>query len=106
VAPSPKPVAPAPAATPVAVRSASPQRSRPSRRQVATRFYPLTPADGLADIQGGAIVRIGMPRAALASFGLPVDPDNSGGRIEAEVVLDSDTGMARAIRFVPSRQRY
>jgi len=82
-----------------------PRRRRPPRRELpAAQFYPLTPVDAGAQIQGGTIVRIGMPRRALASFGWPVDPDDSGGAIEAEVVLDGDTGMARAIRFVGSRQ--
>ncbi len=104
-------LAPVPIPAPVAVEApvvhhaARPRRKRPAHREVAaTQFYPLTPVDAGARIQGGTIVRIGMPRTALASFGWPLDPDNSGGAIEAEVVLDGDTGMARAIRFVGSRQ--
>ncbi len=78
-------------------------RPRP-RPQVATRFYPLAPEDAVADMENGTIVRIGMPRSALTSFGWPLDPDHAQGHIEADVVLDNDTGMARAIRFVSSRQ--
>jgi hypothetical protein len=101
-APLPVAVAPAP---PVVQRAAQPRRKRPPHREVAaTQFYPLAPVDAGARIQGATIVRIGMPRRALASFGWPVDPDDSGGAVEAEVVLDGDTGMARAIRFVGSRQ--
>lgn len=101
VTPAPVAMAPPPAAAPRAM----PRTKRPHRHEAAVaRFYPLGPQDGLADIQGGTIVRIGMPRAALASFGLPLDPDNTQGRIEADVILDNDTGMARAIRFVGSRQ--
>jgi hypothetical protein len=100
-------VTPAPvtmATPPAPVRRVTPPPKRPHPHQAAVaRFYPLGPQDGLADIQGGTIVRIGMPRAALASFGLPLDPDNTQGRIEADVILDNDTGMARAIRFVGSR---
>ena len=96
---------PAPAAAPVVQRVAQPRRRRPPHREVAAaQFYPLTPVDAGARIQGGTIVRIGMPRTALASFGWPLDPDDSGGAVEAEVVLDGDTGTARAIRFVGSRQ--
>lgn len=94
---------PVEAPPPAVVRAAQPRRKRPPRRETEPPFYPLTPVDVGARIQGGTIVRIGMPRAALASFGWPLDPDNSGGRIEAEVVLDGDTGMARAIRFVGNR---
>jgi hypothetical protein len=85
-----------------AVRTAR-WRPAPPRPEVATRFYPLTPVDTLVDVQGGTLVRIGVPRGALASFGWPLDPDGPGGRVEAEVVLDNDTGAARAIRFVSSR---
>ena len=102
VAPVAVPEAPA---APVVQRAAQPRLKRPPHRQVAaSQFYPLTPVDAGAQIQGGTIVRIGMPRRALASFGLPFDPDDSGGAVEAEVVLDGDTGMARAIRFVGRRQ--
>jgi len=104
VAPVPVPVESAKAA-PVLQRVAQPRRKRPPQRQTAaTQFYPLTPVDAGAQIQGGTIVRIGMPRRTLASFGWPLDPDDSGGAVEAEVVLDGDTGVARAIRFVGRRQ--
>jgi hypothetical protein len=102
---APVPVAVTAPAPPIVQRAAQPRRKRPPYREVAaTQFYPLTPIDAGAQIQGGTIVRIGMPRTALASFGWPLDPDDSGGAVEAEVVLDGDTGMARAIRFVASRQ--
>ncbi len=105
VAPVPVPVAAEAPAPPVAQRAAQSRRKRPPHRQVAaTQFYPLTPVDAGVQIQGGMIVRIGMPRRALASFGWPLDPDDSGGAVEAEVVLDGDTGIARAIRFVGRRQ--
>jgi hypothetical protein len=103
--PVPIPAAPGPAAPPVVRHAAQPRRRRPPHPEVAaTQFYPLTPVDAGTRIEGGTIVRIGMPRKTLASFGWPVDPDDSGGPVEAEVVLDGDTGMARAIRFVASRQ--
>jgi hypothetical protein len=102
---APVPVTAATPAPPIVQRAAQPRRKRPPQRQVAaTQFYPLTPVDAGAQIQGGMIVRIGMPRRALASFGWPLDPDDSGGAVEAEVVLDGDTGVARAIRFVGRRQ--
>ena len=104
-APVPAPVTRAAPAPPIVHRASQPRRKRPPHREVvATQFYPLTPVDAGVQIQGGTIVRIGMPRTALASFGWPLDPDDTGGAVEAEVVLDGDTGMARAIRFVGSRQ--
>jgi hypothetical protein len=102
VPPRAEPLTPAPVPGPV-VRAARRRPAQP-RREVATRFYPLTPVVTQAELRDGAVVRIGLPRSALASFGWPLDPDNRGGRVEAEVVLDNDTGMARAIRFVSSRQ--
>jgi len=104
VAPVPVAVAAESPAPPAAPRAVQARRRRPPERQVAaTQFYPLTSVDAGARIQGGTIVRIGMPPRALASFGWPLDPDDPGGAVEAEVVLDGDTGMARAIRFVGRR---
>jgi hypothetical protein len=100
--------APAPQAQPVTeektvVHQARP-RPRPSaRHEVATAFYPLMPAAGPVDLDGAPIVRVRLARSALSSFGWPVDPDVQAGVVQADVVLDSDTGMARAIRFVASR---
>jgi hypothetical protein len=45
------------------------------------------------------VVRMNVPRAVLASYGLPIDPGMGGDTVSAEVVLASD-GTARAIRFV------
>jgi hypothetical protein len=40
-----------------------------------------------------------LPRSALLSFGLPVDPDRASERVKADVLVGGD-GVARAIRFV------
>jgi len=50
-------------------------------------------------IERGQIVRIRLPLAALASFGLPVNEEHAGDAIRADVVLGED-GLARAVRFV------
>jgi hypothetical protein len=52
---------------------------------------------GQAD--GGHVVRVELPRSAMASFGLPVNFERAGGRVKADVLLGDD-GIARAIRFV------
>lgn len=96
-------IEPPPIAVQPVVRQARPRPRRPARREIATRFYPLAPAEGFAEIQGAPIVRVGLPRSALASFGWPLDPDQQAGSVQADVLLDSETGMARAIRFVDSR---
>jgi hypothetical protein len=73
------------------------------RREIATDFFPLghTSALGLQD--GGQIVRIEMPRSALASFGLPINMERYNERLTADVWLGTD-GVPRAIRFVETLQ--
>ena len=67
--------------------------------EIATDFMPVSYGDNLNDIDNGRIVRVEMPRSALAQFGLPVNMDRAGERIKADVLIGDD-GMARAIRFV------
>ena len=47
----------------------------------------------------GHLVRVELPRSALASFGLPVNAEATGDRVKADVLMGQD-GIARAIRFV------
>ena len=47
----------------------------------------------------GTTLRVELPRSALSSFGIPVNAEQSGGRVKADVLLGDD-GTARAIRFV------
>ena len=54
-------------------------------------------------MEGGQVERIRVPRATLASFGLPMNADRSAESIPADILFGSD-GMPRAIRFV--RDRY
>ena len=53
----------------------------------------------MSGMEGGQIVRVEVPRSALASFGLPMNAERAGERVKADVVLGYD-GVARAIRFV------
>jgi hypothetical protein len=94
---------PQPAPARAAVRHARPRPPRAARHEVVTAFYPLAPAAGPVNLDGAPVVRVRLARSALSSFGWPVDPDAQAGAVQADVVLDSDTGMARAIRFVASR---
>lgn len=101
-----------------APRPASPQRAAratnvsydPSRglaspaqsdagQEVATEFIPLTQAGPYTQAEEGHLVRVELPRSALASFGLPVNAEANGGRVKADVLMGQD-GIARAIRFV------
>ena len=67
--------------------------------EIATAFIPLTTDGGLSLSDGGQVVRVELPRAALASLGLPVNLERSSEPIKADVVISND-GLARAIRFV------
>jgi hypothetical protein len=77
----------------------------PARREITTAFLPLVYNDVPA--AGAQIVRLSVPRSALASFGLtPPDSvsaqDSAGGASPTVVadVLVGDDGLARAVRFV------
>lgn len=65
----------------------------------AGSFLPLPYADDSAAVDGGAIVRVELPRAALASFGLPVAEVGGGERVLADLIVSVD-GTPEAIRLV------
>jgi hypothetical protein len=67
--------------------------------EITTAFIPLVQDAGFAQSEGAHLVRVELPRSALASFGIPVNADRAGGRVKADVLLGED-GTARAIRFV------
>ena len=48
---------------------------------------------------GGQIVRVELPRSALANFGLPVNMERYNEKVKADVIFGVD-GLAHAIRFV------
>ncbi|HEX8294403.1 MAG TPA: hypothetical protein VF570_21790 [Pyrinomonadaceae bacterium] len=68
-------------------------------QEVATEFIPLVQGGPYAQAEEGHLVRVELPRSALASFGLPVNAESQGGRVKADVLMGED-GVARAIRFV------
>ena len=70
-----------------------------TEREVATGFLPVGYASPMAFQDGGQLVRVELPRSAMASFGLPVNLARANERVKADVLVSSD-GQARAIRFV------
>lgn len=67
--------------------------------EIATDFLPVT-YGGVANLaDGGRMVRVQLPRSAMASFGLPVNMDRANEWVKADVLLGVD-GLAHAIRFV------
>jgi hypothetical protein len=70
----------------------------PSTREIATDFIPVM--YGTSGVEPGSqIVRVELPRSAMASFGLPVNMDRADQRVKADVLLGVD-GLAHAIRFI------
>ncbi len=76
----------------------------PSNREneVTTDFYPVGYSSALSVQDGGQVVRVELPRSAMARFGVPVNMDRYDERVKADVLVGTD-GLARAIRFVQSR---
>jgi len=73
-----------------------------ARPEMVTRFFPLTYSN--LPVSNAQLIRVRVPRSALASFGLaPMDvPPSSAGEqatVPADVLVGED-GVARAIRFV------
>ena len=68
-------------------------------QEVATDFMPLTHEFDSEPMESGQLIRVQMPRTALASFGLPVNLERANVPVKADVLLAED-GSARAIRFV------
>ena len=73
--------------------SESPVRLPPG--EDATEFFPLMYSN--VPVTNGQTVRLELPQAALASFGL--EADDASGTVLADVVVGQD-GLARAVRFV------
>jgi len=67
--------------------------------EITTEFIPLTNREAFAQMDGGQVMRVELPRSALMSFGLSMDMERATERIKADVVVGND-GLARAIRFV------
>jgi hypothetical protein len=67
--------------------------------EIATDFIPLSYMTAVNLQDGGQIVRVELPRSALANFGLPVNMDRYNEKVKADVLLGVD-GLAHAIRFI------
>lgn len=71
---------------------------RAPEAESVSEFVPLV-GEGAPPLASGQLVRVELPRSALASLGLPLGPVGAGERIKADVLLGDD-GLARAIRLV------
>ena len=82
-----------------AVRRPRGTQANQAEAEIMTDFMPLTYGAAMRPNEGGQLVRVELPRSALATLGLPMNVDNANGRVKADVLLGHD-GLARAIRFV------
>ncbi len=90
-------------AAPAPVRRKARRAPAASTAQVvATPFFALD-AGVVGEPPSGYLMRVKVPRATMASFGLPVNQDLLDQRVDADVLFGSD-GNARAIRFVRAVQ--
>jgi hypothetical protein len=67
--------------------------------EIATDFIPLAYSSDLSYLDSGQLVRVLLPRSAMASYGIPVNQELADRPIAAQVLIGQD-GMARAIRFL------
>jgi len=88
-----------PSRNPRSRSSESTQASNQARNEIATDFIALRYMSAANLQDGGQIVRVELPRSALANFGLPVNMDRYNEKVKADVLYGVD-GLAHAIRFV------
>jgi hypothetical protein len=67
--------------------------------EYATAYIPLPYAYDPSGLEGGSVVRVVLPRAALASYGLPLDGMGIGEQVTADMVVSED-GTPQAIRLL------
>jgi hypothetical protein len=80
-------------------RPAKPETDSAANTEIATDFLPMGYGSTTNLQEGGQMVRVELPRSAMASFGLPVNMDRANEKVKADVLLGVD-GLAHAIRFV------
>jgi hypothetical protein len=79
--------------------AASASANQADENEYAEEFVPVPYADDPAALEGGAIVRVTLPRSALASFGLPITESEGTDRVSADLIVSQD-GTPQAIRLV------
>jgi hypothetical protein len=88
---------------PKTARAPAPEEKTAATENDATEYataYVLLPyAYDPSDFEGGAVVRVVLPRAALVSYGLPVEAMGVSDQVTADMVVSED-GTPQAIRLV------
>jgi hypothetical protein len=67
--------------------------------EYATAYMPLPYSYDPSGLEGGAVVRVVLPRAALISYGLPIEGMGVSDQVTADMVVSQD-GTPQAIRLV------
>jgi hypothetical protein len=67
--------------------------------EYTTDFFLLHYGEAQKPMESGELIRVQMPRSALARFGLPVNVERADVPVKADLLVGED-GLARAIRFV------
>ena len=70
-----------------------------SDAEVVSEFIPIGYTINANVEEGAQLVRVEMPRSAMARFGMPVNMERYNERVKADVLVSAD-GLPRAIRFV------
>ena len=82
------------------MRGALPTAAAPAAAAAdAGPFLALRPLERIALEPGTRLVATEFPRALLADWGLPVDPEQAGEPVRAEMLYSAD-GEALAVRLV------
>lgn len=82
------------------VSTAAPQPAQSaSASDDASAFYALPYADDPTSLDGGAVIRVSVPRSELAGWGLPISGVGGAGPIPADLLVSAD-GTPQAIRLV------
>jgi hypothetical protein len=77
----------------------SAQAAQSNDTEYTTAYMPLPYAYDPSELEGGAVVRVVLPRAALVSYGLPVEGMGVADHVTADMVVSQD-GTPQAIRLV------
>jgi hypothetical protein len=83
--------------TAIAIYNAPSAPSRPEPVAAPSSAEIILVPDPMFDASAASIVRVRMPRAALATLGIPMAEPHEGGLVDLEIVVGED-GFARTIR--------
>ena len=70
-----------------------------SETVLASDFVPVPYSGGFAPGDSAVIVRVQVPRTALAELGYPVDETQGSGMVQADLLVGED-GWPHAVRIV------